>query len=199
MNLKPIAEKIIAESSFSRVWHHIDNAKTFAVISAFRGFNESKENLALHQRLKNDVRVLGLGYVEQESGYTYKEPKTGEDSTVEERSLFIPGITFDQAVTLGNKYGQETIIFKDIDQFVLYDPTTKAVVFDFAKEKPLTFDADTIKFAFSKFLRTKNKSAAKQYAFVVKELIVPTRLEAALAIKTARLAEAKWLTIMESS
>lgn len=201
MKLKSIAEKIIAESSFSRVWNHVNNSNTFAVISAFRGFNTPVENLKLNTNLKADVRKLGLGFVEQEGGYTYIEPSTGEETPAsEERSLFIPEITFDQAIDLAKKYGQESMIFKDADKFVLYNPKTDKVVLDFAKDRPLTFSPEAVKMAYSKFLRSKNTGAQGKYSFVVKELVVPTREEAYGAIKNGTgFANARWMKIIEGT
>lgn len=101
---------IIRESSLSRIIQHIQTGKTFAVISAYRGEFSASENKFRHRQLAGAIRALGLGYIEQTSGYTYSD---GTDHTVEEESFFIPGISYQQALALGGKFDQESILFKD--------------------------------------------------------------------------------------
>lgn len=191
--------KTILESSLSRIWQHITNGDTFAVISAFRGMNTDSENLKLHNQLKSDVRGMGLGFIEQKSGYTYSNPDTGEDGTVDEMSLFIPKITLAQSVKLGRKYNQESILFKDNDRFVLIDCKSGSVDLTFKKatsDRPLTFQPDVLKYAFSQ-LNKGNKNNKIKYAFKTEgyELKIPTRTESYKSIQTGKLSETKWIKI----
>jgi hypothetical protein len=194
MKLKTILENTVKEASLSRVWQHVTNSKSFAVISSFRTENPLEKNMELFNDLKKDVSALGHGYIQQKSGYTY-----ADGTPAEERSLFIPNITFEDAVKLGKKYNQETIIFKDADQFVLYNPTTKQVDTNFDKEKALTFDPEVLKYAYSEFLKTKNKNSKKPFAYVVKELHVPTRSDSYRALKEKKgLPEGTWKVLFSS-
>jgi hypothetical protein len=173
--------KVVNEATLSRVWQHITNSKSFAVISPFRSENDLEKNMELYQQLKDSVRALGHGYIEQKSGYTY------DDGTIaDERSLFIPNISFDDAIKLGKKYNQETILYKDAQQFVLYNPTSKQIVMNFSKNKndAVTFNPDILKYAYSEFLNSKNKNSKKRFAFVAtEEYHIPSRTDSYTAMK----------------
>lgn len=54
----------IVETSISRIYKHLTDKYTCAIISAFRGENPLKVNLERHLQLKADVRELGFGYIE---------------------------------------------------------------------------------------------------------------------------------------
>ena len=54
----------IVETSTSRIYKHLTDKYTCAIISAFRGENPLKVNLERHLQLKSDVRELGFGYIE---------------------------------------------------------------------------------------------------------------------------------------
>lgn len=54
----------IVETSTSRIYKHLTDKYTCAIISAFRGENPLKVNLERHLQLKADVRELGFGYIE---------------------------------------------------------------------------------------------------------------------------------------
>ena len=193
MKLKKILEETIGESTLSRVWQHVTNSKSFAVISPFRSENPLEKNLELYDQLKKDVSGLGHGYIQQKSGYTY-----ADGTPAEERSLLIPNISFEDAVKLGKKYNQETIIFKDAEQFILYNPTTKEIVMNFSKEKGLTFDPEVLKYAYSEFLKSKSKNV-KPFAFVVKEFHDPSRTDSYRALKEkSGLPEGEWKVLFSS-
>lgn len=106
--------KRVTESSISRVFQHIEEPeRSFGVISAFRQELSDAENVDRHRALIRDVRALGLGYVEMRGTYT-------EDGvTSQEKSLFVPTMTKKQVMDLGIKYGQDTVIFKDADEFIM--------------------------------------------------------------------------------
>jgi hypothetical protein len=184
MNTNPV----LSESSWSRIIQHIESDATFAVISAFTSANEDgkvtskEENINNHSNLKKDVRALGYGYIEQDSGYTYEtkekeENGEGERTLVREKSLFIPEINFEKAIALGLKYKQESILFKDGKKFALiycrdgidrdgnpykkYDVgmTFKMNVSRIEKDGEttskgqLTFDPRVLKYAYSSLIR----------------------------------------------
>jgi len=202
MKIMEILNNMVTESSYSRILQHIENNDTFAVISAFRGGNSGDENMKLHKQLKGDVRAKGYGFIEQKSGYSYSEPGTGEEGTVDEMSLFIPKISEKEALVLGRKYDQESIIFKDNKKFVLINCSTGGVDMTFKKStggKDVTFDPSVLKYAFSQLVRA-NKSQQGKYAFkadevTVHEKVIPSRHESYLSMKTGKLAEARWIKI----
>lgn len=97
----------IVESSTSRIYQHLVDEHTCAIISAFRGEYPLKENQKRHYDLKADVRELGYGYIEFISRWV----EDGEN--FDEMSLMIPRIEFEEAFELGQKYEQASIIFKD--------------------------------------------------------------------------------------
>jgi hypothetical protein len=198
MKIKPIVDSILKEASLSRIWQHIQNGKTFAVISAYRGSNSEQENRSLHEKLKQDVRSKGYGFIEQKSGYTYANPQTGEEGNVEEQSLFIPEISKADAVSLATKYQQESILWKDTNEFVLYYVSSgKTDPFNRGTSKDLTFNADVLKYAYSQFLKSKNKNAIKKFAYVMKELRVPSREEAYRALKErSDVPSATWIDVI---
>lgn len=192
---------ILIESSLSRVWQHIKNDKSFAVVSAFRGSNTPEQNMINHRKLKNDVRSKNLGYIEQKSGYTYTNPETGEEGTVQEMSLFIPKCDLTTALKLGNDYGQESIIYKDSKRFDLINCKDGSVMMSFKSgdRDTITFDPATLRYAYSQFLKG-NAASRTNYAFKsldeVNELAPPSRTESMVASKSGKLAKASWKRIL---
>ena len=194
----------LLESSLSRVWKHIKGDNSFAVISAFRGSNTQKENLQNHSELKKAVKSLGLGFIEQKSGYTYTNPDTGEEGLAEEMSLFIPNIELKQAIKLAQEFDQESIIYKDQNRFDLVNSSDSPgkVMMKFSKDNDnstVTFDPETLKYAYSQLLKG-TKSSKKAYAFKsleeIKELLPPRRTESIMASKNKTLAKARWINIL---
>ena len=106
------SDYLMNESSSSRILQHINNKKTFGVISASRKDNSDKENDDRYKSLIKDVRGMGYGYIELKGGY---KETTG---FVTEKSLFIPEITKNEIVKLGKKYNQDSVLFKDKNMFV---------------------------------------------------------------------------------
>lgn len=185
---------VLSESSWSRIIQHVEGDDDFAVISAYRSNNTDDKNLAQHEKLKNDVRALGFGYIEQSSGYTYKDKSSGKSEVREERSLFIPKIDYKNAMLLGAKYNQESILLKNKDKgFVLIYTTSGTkddgskfsigdvdMTFKSKKDKDgkITFDPEILKYAYSSLLRANKSQKGKKYAFVVESIcegIIPTR------------------------
>lgn len=192
----------LQESSLSRIWQHINNGDTFAVISAYASNLSEEKNLERHEKLRDDIKSLRLGYIEQKSGYTYFE--TGE--IIQEKSFFIPEITLAVALGLGRKYNQETIIFKNNDRFVLIRPDNKQVEMTFSKrtdmdkksERPLTFEPEVLKYAYSSLLKA-NENNKAPYAFKVDDDNVEVQdiQEMVVFSKKGTLSESKWISIFK--
>lgn len=124
--------------SLSRVWRHY-NEGTFAIVSAYRSDSSKEENEARAQSMKEATRKLGYGYVEIEGHWIEKKgPQAGQDLV--EYPLFIPGITFEDAVYLGtgdyyDGEAQWSVIYADEESIyeVRPDPDSPQIVAEYPK------------------------------------------------------------------
>ena len=106
------------EENLSRVWQHItDSDRSFAVISAY--LTDDENNDLNHEELKKDIRKLNLGFIELDTGYTYKIKSSDDEKMANEKSYFIPEISKRNAIKLGKKYKQESILWKDKNEFIM--------------------------------------------------------------------------------
>lgn len=114
--------KALYESSLSRIWQHVKDAdnQSLAIITSWRQNYSKKKNIQGFNDLKKSIRNLGLGFVVvkghwkecQDPNVSYSD--CPEDQLVDavEPSLFIPGITKEQAVKLGIvEHKQDAIVF----------------------------------------------------------------------------------------
>jgi len=160
----------LVESSLSRIIQHIENpSSTFGQISASRGEFSKEENKQRHESLKKDVRQMGLGYIEMSGGFQE------EDGNVQELSLFIPNISKKNAIELGQKYGQFSILWKDPTQFVeigTNDASGVGSVKNSFKKTGKTIDlsSDSIKNFWSQIYKGRHKD--KKFLFVMEKLDV---------------------------
>lgn len=189
---------LVAESSLSRVWQHINDPDTqFAIISAY--VYKHPDNGKRHQELQNRVRDLGYGYIELDSGYTYYGED--EDILIEEKSLMIPGIRKPEAVKLGYEFDQESILFKKGTDFVLLGTskqkdspgTMGSVLMRFQTGSDnMTFDPEVVQNAFSSL-----SSDNRDFAFVAEQAIkdFPTRM----VQQTADIIGNDWIVIMDET
>jgi len=187
---------LLNESSWSRIIQHIEGDDDFAVISAYRTENTDKQDLAAHVKLKEVVRSLNLGYIEQDSGYTYKDKETGESEIRKERSLFIPNIDYKTAMDIGKQFDQESILFKSKDKgFVLvytkngekkdgtkFNAGDVELTFKSKKDNTgkITFNPDVLKYAYSSLIKANKNQKDKPYSFIVESIyegVMPTRTE----------------------
>jgi hypothetical protein len=112
LNNKTITEVSLVESKLSRVFQYVeDDKKDFGVLSAFRGANSDKENLAKHEELKKAIRAMGYGYIELRGGYK------GDEGFNEELSVLVPNITKKQIIDLGRQFGQHSVMYKNDQDF----------------------------------------------------------------------------------
>jgi len=100
------------ELKMSRIWQHIENNTTFAVISAY--INDIKKNDKYHQELKSRVRSLGLGFTELKGGFIKN------DKLITEKALVIANIGKKDILMLAEKFKQERFLFKNKKMFVEY-------------------------------------------------------------------------------
>ena len=157
-------ELCLKVSSLLRIWQHItDPDSSFGVISAFRGTYSQEENMKRHNQLKKDIRSLGLGFIEQKSGYSYMNPESGEEVPVEERSFFIPEIDFDTCLKLGRKYKQESVLYKDSEKgfgLFLCSNGKREMLFK-NRDHLFTFNKNDVKNAYSQLVKSNNSQKIK--------------------------------------
>ena len=179
--IRKIVRDVIQETSLSRVWQHINNKESFGVVSAYKSELSLTENKQRHEQLRKDIKKL-YGYIELKSGYTYFKDEL--EKQIEEQSFFVPKIKFNDLISLGIKYEQETVIYKDENQFILINPKTKQIYKDFNKDKnkSITFNPEVLKHSWSQFVKSKNKNNIQPFAFTLKEEHIPSRLDSIIAL-----------------
>lgn len=135
-------KKNLEESNrgYSRLYSHIQNDDdNFAIIgsndkddasSHFPELQRLVDKLCINARNENPPRAIGYNHVR--GRYTYSEgPKAGQRDT--EKSIIIFGITKDEALDIGRKVNQETIVWKDNDFFGLLNCSDGSVDMTFNK------------------------------------------------------------------
>jgi len=201
--MKPY-KSFFTESSWSRIIQHIEAGHSFAVISAYKWDLSETDNTERHNNLRTDIRKLGYGYIEQNSGYSYKDTRTGNLGTVEEESFFIPQITRQEALALAKKYEQESIIYKDGNGFyVLLSNGAIDTEFKTKRDKTgqITFSPEVIKHAFSQLKKASAHQRQQKFAYVIKECVwtkeyhIPNRSDAYRGIKENKIPEAQYIKI----
>jgi hypothetical protein len=176
--------KLIKESSLSRIWQHINSDQSFAVISAYRDKEFFKEkyhkqnlsdqevlqyNLKRHNDLGHYLVTNKYGYIKQKSGYTHED-----GTTVEEQSYFIPLIEKNEALQLGKMFDQESILWKDSTIFCLIYTNYKfgqiGIIFRKGSNNDFTFNADIIKYAYSQLIKGNDNQKIVKFAYVMEHI-----------------------------
>ena len=158
--------KYLKESSLSRIWKHVeDDSHSFGVISAYRANEPNNDNN--HKQLKTSIRDLGYGFIEMRGGY-----KEEEGGFVKEKSLFIPNITKKELIKLGQKYEQDSVLYKDSNAFVSLGTNKSTgvgkIIVNFKKGKDnIALTQDAIKEFFSQLLKGSHKG--KKFVFKLEE------------------------------
>jgi len=165
------------EESLSRVWKHItDSDRSFAVISAY--LTDDENNDLNHEELKKDIRKLNLGFIELDTGYTYKIKSSNDEKMANEKSYFIPEISKRNAIKLGKKYKQESILWKDENEFILLGISSNVGIgktsmkFNMLKNNSLTFNKEIVKTAFSALLKGSKNHVECKFAFIEERRIM---------------------------
>lgn len=129
-------EEKLNETKPARYLSHLDKSKSFANLTAERNNplyepidgdapsinsyknkmkqNQSAENNRRITELKSDLRKLGLSFIKTYGNWNENGKQTRE------QSFLIPNITKEQALALGKKYGQYSVIFKDKEDDTAY-------------------------------------------------------------------------------
>lgn len=84
--------------------------RSFGVISAYRSNLSKHENQQRHGQLIADLQKAGIRKVEALKS-SWKDDATGV--THDEKSIFIPHISFELLHKLGKKYDQDAVLYKD--------------------------------------------------------------------------------------
>jgi len=112
LNNKEITETPLVESKLSRVFQYVeDDKRDFGIVSASRGANSPAENKTKHEELKKMIRSMGYGYIELRGGYK------GDEGVVEELSILVPNIKKNEILSLGRKFGQHSVMYKNDQDF----------------------------------------------------------------------------------
>lgn len=119
--------------------HDITEGEQFGIISGDKGEISRNENKQRRTELAQDLNSVGYTW---ESIQGVWPVSTGAKSYEFENSFFVYGVHFEILVALGEKYGQEAIIFKPHDGTVgLYDLTNDtaqiAIEFDVRTNMPV--------------------------------------------------------------
>ena len=130
--LECIYERMIVESSLSRLWQFVENRKPFAILSWQRaGMSISEEN-EVYSELKKTIRNMGYGFIELHGGYTEQDPKDPEKKIDidSENSLFVPNMTLNDVLEVGavdNGHGPQDSVLHSDGEGIAYYITNPAV------------------------------------------------------------------------
>lgn len=107
-------EEIEEDISPARLYQYIESSKiNFAILSAERSERTDDENINATKKLIADIKKLDLWYTPVKGGYVEVNDK-GERIAIDgENSFIIPNISKNDAIHLGVKYNQDTILYKD--------------------------------------------------------------------------------------
>ena len=112
------------EVSLGRIYQHVvSNPKmnSWAVITASRGELSKDENKKRNKELEADLRKMGLGFAHADGMWRECKDQTIEYKNcpeelrvpTEEKVLFIPNISKENAKALGKKWNQDSVLFAD--------------------------------------------------------------------------------------
>ena len=177
---KTLQKETIIESSLSRVWSFVQDRKPFAMISLSRGTMTDDEKEKAFIVLKQEVRKLKYGYIELKGGYVEKGISGEPDVDVTEYSLFIPNISKNHAIQLGQinlGHGpQDSVLYCDGNSLLAYIITNPALgqigdidtEFEYGKDKdalPMTKKAVIQYFS----MLSKGSHRGKKFSFIPKK------------------------------
>ena len=117
-----LAEHLLSEGGTYRIYTHLKEDDRWAIVSPYRSNEdnpdkekEKEENKRNMSKLKEEVRGLGYGFNELRALWSYPSDTTGEMQQSEEYSLIIYGMGKEEAMRLGKKHEQTSVIVKEGD------------------------------------------------------------------------------------
>ena len=127
LEAKKLGPEALNEASLSRVYQHFTKSgeKSFGVVTSWRiktarGKPFSNEaNIENFNRLKNTIRGLGLGYFVlkghwrqcSDSNAKYGDCPPEKLLDTVEPSLFVPGLSWEEALAVAKEYEQDALIW----------------------------------------------------------------------------------------
>lgn len=95
------------EGDVKKIWEVINSGEFFGIVSVYQPGSSVLTLAEEHEMLQQDVLKLKLAYIQQNYEYNFAD---GNGMTlVSKKSLFIPGITYEELIELGKKWNQETV------------------------------------------------------------------------------------------
>ncbi len=199
MKILPLYHNVFIETSLSRILKSISINTSFVVISTHQFGFEKEKNETHHADLINDLQNSRFGFAIQKARYTRYDKRNKVESRVEEESLFITNLDEKIALNIGIKYGQNTILYKDKEKFVLLNCEDGSVNDNFQMKlnvNVLDFDPSVLKMAFCQLIKS-NKPKQSRYAIKAVEQIyefrIPSWADSIRSIGTGKLAETRWI------
>lgn len=117
--LQSFKQRLLHEASIrslSRVWQHTQTSNV-GIITAFRGEFDIKTNESLNQKLAQEIRSHGFGYI-QVTGFYVENLGQEDEKKVQEKSFLITSYANDNnklkkfLIKMGIKYNQDSIFYK---------------------------------------------------------------------------------------
>ncbi len=111
---------LLNESSLNRCLAHVKKSgeKSFAILTSWRTNRTNKENNAKFSQLKNDVRSSGYGYIKLIGHWAEEDnDESGADDggSNKELSMFVIGMTKEEAKSAMLKYKQDAVVYAGPD------------------------------------------------------------------------------------
>lgn len=185
----------ILETKTSRIYTHIVENPQWAIVSPYRSEYDEEENQQRMSKLKADARNLGYGFIQFISRWVEN------NEAFDEESLLIPKMSKDEAISLGKKYNQSSVIVCDNNKaqeicttpFEDHKDGETVRTFNLSGDKPLNInDAEAI-FAKRKGGPVSKTKYGKAKPFTLKEVYEIEGPRASYFQKTPRV-----LKILES-
>src|SRR5436309_5848130 len=84
------------------------NAQPWTFLTAHHKDRNPEQNQSNHQRLYSDLQARGYNPIPTTGHYTYQEGNQNQSS--QEPSYLVPGMSTPEAIELGHRYGQESVL-----------------------------------------------------------------------------------------
>lgn len=99
------------EASLSRIKRHIDKLDSWSIQTAYRGEKTRKENRERMKKFEQQLKSRGYGFIKLQGVGQEEDPKTGEIEQAKEISLFIMGISYEDASKFAKMYEQTGFVY----------------------------------------------------------------------------------------